>query len=577
VLRPRRIKINQKERDEHRTSPEGKSRVRESRWPVIGIRSIMGAGQLLLLSSVAVAQAPPQRPRLVVVIVIDQLRPDYLQRFRGHFGNRGFNLLLQRGVSFSEARHLHAATLTCPGHATVLTGSHANVNGIISNVWYDAATNRAVNCAADASVTVIGAQMEGRSPRNLIDSTIGDELRLATNGRGKVVTVAGKDRSAIMLGGHRANGAYWMEDTLFVTSTYYMKALPRWVEQFNASGAVSAYTGRSWDRLLPRAAYAALGRDNAEGEEGDVNSSRTFPHRLGESSSGKFVKAFEASPYQNEVIADFAMRAVTEEELGLDEVPDLLAIGFSANDLIGHAYGPDSHEVMDATVRTDRLLQRFFGFLDSKVGLRNIVIVLTADHGVAPLPERVNRLNSGAGASRLDPAVLATAAETALRARFGDPPGASWIARLAQPWIYLNLGALEQKGHSIAEAERVAQAGIMRVAEVSLSLTATQLRQPRNPAVPSAAAFSFFPSRSGNIYYELKPYVVPGSARAGTTHGSPWSYDAQVPLLWFGASIKPGVHHGAASVADIAPTLSALLRIAEPAGSEGRILDEMFR
>lgn len=541
------------------------------------IRLVVGAALVLLSSGVAAAQAPSRRPRLVVVIVIDQFRPDYLNRFRPHFGNGGFRLLLQKGAWFSEARHQHAATLTCPGHAAVLTGSHPDVNGIISNVWYDAATHRSVNCAADTSVSLIGVESEGRSPRNLIGSTVGDELKLATNGRGKVVTIAGKDRSAIMLGGHRADGAYWIEDTLFVSSTYYKKELPAWVRQFNASGRVSAYSGRSWDRFLPRAAYAGLGPDDAEGEEGDVSSSRTFPHRLGESPSVDFVNAFEASPYQNEVITDFVIRAVTEEGLGLDEAPDLLAFGYSANDLIGHIYGPDSHEVMDVTVRTDRLLARLFRFLSSTVGLQNIVVVLTADHGVAPLPERVNRLNPGSDASRLDPAVLATAAETALRARFGDPAGASWVARLAQPWLYLNVRGLEQSGHSIREAEQVAQAAIKRLPQVFLSLTATQLRQPRNPAVPSAVAFSFYPLRSGNVYYELTPYVVPGSAPAGTTHGSPWSYDAQVPLLWLGASIKSGVYRDAASIIDIAPTLSALLQIAPPAGSRGRVLREMLR
>ncbi len=543
---------------------------------MIAAYSIM-AGLLLVLSTAAAAQSPPRRPKLAVVIVIDQLRPDYLQRFRTHFGRRGFNLLLAGGASYSQARHLHAATLTCPGHATVLTGSPPSVNGIISNVWYDAAADRAVNCAADTSVTLIGARTEGRSPRNLIGSTLGDELKSATGGRGKVVAVAGKDRSAIMLGGHRADGSYWMEDTLFVTSTYYTKELPEWVRQFNASAAVHAYSGRWWSRVLPLAAYASLGPDNTEGEGGDVNASRTFPHRLGESSSERFVGAFEASPFQNEVIADFAIQAITEEGLGLDEAPDLLAVGFSANDLIGHEYGPDSHEVMDVTVRTDRLLQRFFRALDGLVGLRNIVIVLTADHGVAPLPERVNRVNPGAGADRLDLAVLATTAETALKARFGNPAGVSWVARLASPWLYLNVRELEQRGYSVEEAERVARSALRGLRGVSLVLTATELQQPRNPAVPSAAAFSFYPSRSGNIYFELTPYVVPGSARTGTTHGSPWSYDARVPLLWFGASIKPGVHHGAASTADIAPTLSALLGIPEPGGSQGRVLSEMLR
>lgn len=542
-----------------------------------GIRSVAGAFLALVSGGVAAAQSTSPGPRLVVVIVIDQFRPDYLERFRSHFGKKGFRLLLQAGASFSQARYLHAATLTCPGHATVLTGSHAQVNGIISNVWYDAAADRAMYCAADTSVSLIGVQTEGRSPRNLIGSTVGDELKRATSGRAKVVTVAGKDRSAIMLGGHRADGAYWMEDTLFVSSTHYMKELPGWARGFNASGAVGAYSGKSWGRFLPRAAYAALGPDDAEGEQGDVSSSRTFPHRLGESSSARFADALESSPYHNEIIADFAMRAVTEEGLGLDEVPDLLAIGFSANDLIGHAYGPDSHEVMDVTVRTDRLLGRFLGFLDRTVGLRNVVIVLTADHGVAPLPERVNRLNPGAGAARLDPTVLVTAAETALRTRFGNPAGGSWVARLAQPWIYLNIPRLERERHSVGEAEQVAQAAVSQIPGVSIALTATELRQPRKRPVPTAAALSFYAPRSGNVYYELTPYVVPGPTRVGTTHGSPWSYDTRVPLLWLGASIKAGVYQGAASITDIAPTLAAILGIPAPDGSEGRVLQEILR
>lgn len=536
----------------------------------------LGAALALLLGGTAAGQSPVVRPKLVVVIVIDQLRPDYLQRFGPYFGKAGFNLFLQRGASFAEARQQQGVTLTCPGHAVVLTGSRPSVNGIVGNEWYDARSGTPEYCAADSTAQLLGAATAGRSPRNLIGSTVGDELKLATAGQSKIVAVSGKDRSAIMLGGHLADGAYWLADTLFVSSTYYMKGLPGWVRQFNASGAVSAYSGASWDRLLPAVAYAAVGPDEAVGEEDIAGSGRTLPRRLGKSSSGKaFVRGFEASPYQNEVIADFAMRAVAEEGLGLDEIPDLLAVGFSANDLIGHAYGPDSHEVMDVTVRTDRLLERFVGFLDRKVGPQNIVIALTADHGVAPLPERATGLNPRAGPARLDPAVIAVAAEAALKTKFGSPPSPSWVVRLVPPWIYLNVLGLEQRGRSVEEAERVAQAAVERVPGVDLALTATELRQQRGAAVHSAAALSFYPSRSGNIYYDLKPYVVPGSEPAGTTHGSRWSYDTRVPLLWFGPGILPGRFHEA-SVADIAPTLAAILGIPEPGGSEGRVLSEML-
>jgi predicted AlkP superfamily pyrophosphatase or phosphodiesterase len=532
----------------------------------------------VLFAGVAVAQAPAPLPKLVVVIVIDQFRPDYLHRFRPHFGKGGFNLLLRGGASFAEARYQHGATWTCAGHAVVLTGSHTDVHGIIGNTWYDRNAGREVGCAEDTTVTLLGMATGGRSPRNLIGSTVGDELKLATTGRSRVIAVAGKDRSAIMLGGHLADGAYWLRDTLVASSTYYMQELPGWVRRFNASGAVAAYAGKVWDRLLPGAAYAGLGPDDVAAEEDIGGMGRTFPHRLGPLSSFRsFIAGFEASPYQNEVVVDLAMRAVTEERLGQDDNPDLLAISFSANDIAGHAYGPDSHEVMDITIRTDRLLERFFGFLAKNVGLPNVLLVLTTDHGTPPFPEVVQKLNLRASAGRFDPSVVPAAVEAALTSRFGAAPKPGWVAYHSWPLLYLNLRGLQEKQVSVEEAERVASAALEGIAGVYQALTATELREQRSNGVKSGAALSYFPARSGNIYYELRPYWIPDRDRVGTTHGSPWNYDTQVPLLWFGASIKPGVQRGAVSIADVAPTLSALLGIVEPAGSQGRVLGEMLR
>ena len=400
---------------EHRTGegdrldghPKGPRRVRAAEGTMKRVQLFL----LGVLSSVALAQEPAPRPKIVVVIVIDQFRPDYLQRFRPYFGTGGFNLFLRRGASFTEAEYKHAVTLTCPGHAVVLTGTHANVNGMVNNQWYDAKSGQQEYCAADSLATLIGSSGPGRSPRNLIGSTVGDELKRSNGGRSRVITMAGKDRSAIMLGGHLADAAYWMEDSLFVTSTHYMKELPAWVQQFNASGRVRSYAGKSWDRLLPRAAYAGMGRDYVAAEENVAGMGRTFPHRLAPDSSPRFLDAFKATPFQNEVLLELAQAAVTNEKLGEDDDPDLLAVGLSANDLIGHAFGPNSHEVMDLTVRTDRLLERFFAFLEQQIGLRHVLIVLTADHGVAPLPELARDLDPGAG--RLDPARIPAAAEAA--------------------------------------------------------------------------------------------------------------------------------------------------------------------
>jgi predicted AlkP superfamily pyrophosphatase or phosphodiesterase len=534
---------------------------------------------VMLLASAAAAEAPPPKPKLVLTIMIDQFRPDYLQRFRPYFGPGGFNLLLQRGANFTGARYEHGVTSTCPGHAVVLTGSYGNVNGIVNNTWYDAAAGREVYCAADSLAKVIGVQKEGRSPRNLIGLTVGDELKLASAGRSRVIAVGGKDRSAIMLGGHLPDAAYWTADTLFVSSTYYLRELPEWARRFNSSGAVSAYAGKVWERLLPAAAYNAFSPDDVAGEEDVASRGRVFPHRLDQltPSLERFVTSFEYSPFHNEVVAEFAMKALMEEGLGRDSVPDLLAISLAAIDRVGHAYGPHSHEVMDIVIRTDRLLERLFAFVDKQVGLANTLIVLTADHGVAPLPDLVEAIKPGAGRGhRVNPATVAAAVKARLDRRFGTVAAPGWIVYHEPPWIYLNVSALEKRGISVEAAEREARAGVEKVIGVYQAITATELRL-LSQVPESPAAFSFHPARAGNIYYSMMPYWLVEAHETGASHGSPWAYDARVPLLWFGAGILPGTHSGMVSVADVAPTLAYLLGISEPGGSTGRVLSEGLR
>jgi predicted AlkP superfamily pyrophosphatase or phosphodiesterase len=548
----------------------------------VGMLAIVGA--LLSPAWPVSAQAPGTRPRLVVVIAIDQLRPDYLQRFRRFFGPGGFNLMLTRGASFTQAYYEHGATLTCPGHAVMLTGSYPDVNGIVANAWFNLAQHKPEYCAADTMARLIGAGGEGRSPRNLLVSTVGDQLKQATGNRSRVIAIAGKDRSAIMLGGLRADAAYWTEDTLVVTSTYYMRELPSWVRRFNASGAITGYRGRTWDRLLPLAAYRIAGPDDVAAEENPGGMGRTFPHRLSSSRSppGDFLTGFQTSPFENEVLVRLATEAVTQEQLGQDESPDILAIGFSANDLVGHSYGPESHEVMDMTVWTDRQLERLFGFLGRRIGLDNVLVVLTSDHGVAPLPEVARRGNPQLNAARIDPAVISAAAENALRARYGEPRGPAWMTQpnwimyQGLPWLFLNLPALEDKQVAVAEAEQVAQAAVSSVRGVAQVHTATELRRGPGRGPRSSAERGFHPERSGQLYVVLAPYLVPGSGEQGTTHGSPWAYDTHVPLLWLGPGIKSGSYSGPVGIADLAPTLSALLEIESPPSAQGRILRELF-
>lgn len=520
----------------------------------------------------ALRSAPRVRPRLVVVIAVDQFRTDYLERFRAFFGPGGFNRFLEHGASFPQARYQHGTTSTCPGHAVILSGSYADVNGIVANGWFDARTGRPVYCAEDPAASQVGSAGPGRSPRNLFGVTLGDVLKTATAGRSRIVTVSGKDRSAVMLGGHLADAAYWLADTLFVTSTYYRPDLPAWVREFNASRAIGAYVGRVWDRVLPAAAYGIMGPDDEPAERDEARLGRTFPHPL----AG--LDAFNDSPFLNDVIADFAIRAIEGESLGRDSVPDVLGIGLSASDHVGHVYGPDSHEVMDATVRLDRTLERLFDALDRAVGLANVVVVLTADHGVSPMPEVVRRGRAGvSGARRLDPTVLDTAARRALVARYGRIPAPGWVVYHSPPLMYLNVAALTALNVPLEDAERVAQAAVRAVPGVHEVLTASELTRQRAAGVETAAVRSFHPSRSGNLYYILEPYWVADAGSTGADHGSPWRYDQEVPMLWFGRGIIPGAHQGPADIADIAPTLSALLGVAPPGGAEGQVLPGLLR
>jgi type I phosphodiesterase/nucleotide pyrophosphatase len=533
----------------------------------------------LAAAAPALAQLSAPRPRLVVVIAVDQLRGDYMDRYRRFFGPGGFNLFLQRGASFAEARHEHATTSTCPGHAVILTGSYASVNGIISNYWYDAPSGRTVYCAADTTVTLVGSGGEGRSPRNLYGATVGDLLKIATGGKSRVVTVSAKDRSAIMLGGHLADAAYWAVDTLFVTSTYYRPDLPQWARAFNASGTISSYFGKKWERLLSPPVYEMVGPDDVPTEADVAGMGRTFPHTIasGPAIGAEFVEAFGQSPFSNEVLAEFAMRAVTGEAMGRDTVSDLLGISFSANDLVGHAYGPDSHEVMDVTLRLDRTLARLFAFLDRTVGLANLIVVLTADHGVAPLPEVFQRLHPGASARRFDPAIVDTAVTRALTAQYGPAPAPGWVVFHDQPLLSLNPTVLRSKKIAVEEAERVAQAAVLSLPGVHEALTASELARSRGSGVRTSEVYSFHPGRSASIYYQMAPYILADSASTGTGHGTPWAYDQQVPMLWFGRGIIPGIRQTPAAVADIAPTLSALLGLPAPGGAQGRVLSEMLR
>jgi len=519
----------------------------------------------------------PRKVRLVLGIVIDQFRYDYLTRFEDLFETRGFRRLLQDGAVFTNANYIYLPTVTAPGHATFMSGSIPALHGIVGNDWFDRETGKSVTSISDPSVKLLGGQgAEAASPSRFIGSTVGDQLRLSNNGQSKVVGIAFKERAAILPVGKHPNGAYWFDSTsgTFVSSTYYFPDLPGWAKAFNQNNRPDKYFGARWDRLLPEAAYQRSLPDDSPYEK--VSRGNTFPHIIdgGESKPGKlFYENFRESPFANEFTEAFAKAAIEGEKLGQDDYPDLLTVSFSANDLVGHAFGPYSQEVEDMTLRTDRVLGDLFSYIDQKIGLANTIIVLTADHGVAPIPEQSRDIGLGGG--RFEAKTLTTAIQTALDGRFGT---AAWIRALVNGNIYFDYDVIERQKANRQEVERVGCEGALKVQGVGKCFTRTQLLYGPLPPGPISepAARGFNAERSGDLVIVVKPFYLQRT-ESGTSHSTPYSYDTHVPVIFYGPRIAAGSYSNPISPSDIAPTLSTLLKIEPPVNMVGRVLTEAIK
>jgi hypothetical protein len=527
---------------------------------------------LICLLGAAAAGSPadyPRRPKLVLIIVIDQFRYDYLVRFRPHFVAGGFNLLLTGGADFADCRYAYATTATGPGHATLFTGTYSNVHGIIGNDWYDRSLHRPVYCVEDQTTKVLNEPGQaggkaGFSPVNLIGSTLGDELRAATDFRSKVVTIALKDRSAVLMGGHSPSAAYWYDagSGHFVTSTYYMPAMPSWVVAFNQNSPVKNYCGRQWSALP-----ATPGAGGATFNEFTKPPRESCP-------DPKFLSWLDQTPFMNEIELAFALQAVKNEHLGQGADTDLLGVSLSVNDYIGHAHGPYSPQVADATLRTDGYLASFFAELDKVVGLKNVWIAFSADHGTAPNPRFIQSHRWGPGYSQFG--MIRGAVEKALSSTYGS---GNWVEATDEFWVYLNPDTL--KGHHVqaAQAEETAASAAASVPGILAAFTRAQLLTGNLPGVPyaRAASYSFNPRRGGDVFTVLDPYALPVAGLEGTTHGTPWNYDSQVPLLIWGSAFKPGVYFEHCQPVDLAATLAATLGLAQPSGTVGEPLVQAIR
>jgi predicted AlkP superfamily pyrophosphatase or phosphodiesterase len=519
-------------------------------------------------------------PRLVVVIVVDQFRYDFLERFVDLFGRGGFRRLMNEGALFTNANFSFVPTYTACGHAAIFAGSVPSQNGIVGNVWFDREAGKVrVMVSDEAAKQVTGKGAAGTtgvaSPRSLIGTTIGDQMRLATNLRSKVVAISFKDRSAVLPGGQRPNGAFWFDESIgeFVSSDYYSPQLPRWVQEFNRANRPDKYFGAKWERVLPAEAY---GRAQAENLDLQTASTlgKSFPHTVtgGEEKPGpKFYRSFVVTPFASEYLNEFGKTAIEAEQLGADAFPDLFSISFSSPDLAGHYYGPDSQEVVDTFVRLDRVIAGLLDFIDRRVGLSNTIIAVTGDHGVAPIPEYVKTL--GFDAERLQPSGVTEAATRALTARFGE---GKWVQAFVNDQLYLDQKLLADRKADPAEAERIAGEAALGTRGVVDFFTRTQIVGGLLPDTQIARRVGngFNRKRSGDVWVITKPFSFFVEGGLPTTHGSPYSYDTHVPVIFFGSGVRAGRYDAECAPADIAPTLAALLGVEQPSNRVGRVLVE---
>lgn len=540
--------------------------------------------------------APP--PRLLVVVYFDQMRGDYLQTWQPLFTERGFHRLQTEGAWFSDCLYPYANTSTGPGHASVLTGCPGSVNGIVNNNWYDRMTGETVYCASTGRYQFVPAppktdekpqtpSTDGKGdvkttkkpkevgdPMRLLSPSLGDRLKEVTDGKAKVFGLSLKDRSAIFPSGKKADGAYWF-DGRFVTSTYYRERVHPWVAAFNASGATNAFRGKDWVRLRSDIDYAAFsGPDNGPGEgNGSGTQGKVFPHPTGnaDTPANKYLEAVVNSPYGNDLLLSLAKQCVRAEGLGRDETPDLLTISFSSNDLIGHAWGPDSQEVLDVTLRSDLIMADLLSFLDREVGVGKYAVMITADHGICPTPE--SSAAKGRDAKRISPTKLLLGAEKALQDAYGkvetkaDPKARNlWLESVSAPYIYLNRKQIDAKGLKLDDVAATLAKWIQEQDGVLRVFTRAQLTADVDPGdeIATLARRSFHPERSGDVMVVLKPYYLLDSLTTGTNHGTPHPYDRHVPLIVYGPGIPGGERTEKVTPLHAATIGASLLKIPPP-------------
>ena len=523
-------------------------------------------------STVSFEASNADKPKLVVGIVVDQMRYDFLYRYSEKYSSGGFKRLMNEGFNCRNNHYDYAPTVTAAGHAAIFTGSIPAINGIIGNEWFNQKTGKSVYCVEDSSVRTVGSDSKAglMSPKNLLVSTITDQLKIANNFQSKTIGIALKDRGSILPAGHTANAAYWFDSKngAWITSSFYMNDLPQWVKDFNSMKMPQKYMAEGWKTLLPIEKYTESTADN-QAYEAKLSGEKTatFPHELAAQSGVNLLEVIRTTPFGNTLTKDFALVAIQNENLGKSPKTDFLTISFSSPDYVGHAFGPNSIEVEDTYLRLDKDIEEILTSLDNSLGKGNYLVFLSADHGVADVPGFWQSQKLPAGV--VDAAMSSREVKTALKTAFGE---GEFIIAEDNSQLYLNANLMEEKKISYTQIYEIVRKTLLKRDDVA---DVIDLHNLANSTLPdyqlSYVKNGFNPRRSGDIMVVLNPSWFAGR-KQGTTHGSLYRYDTHVPLLFYGWKVKSGETTLRTNISDISPTVADLLNILEPNGSVGNVI-----
>jgi predicted AlkP superfamily pyrophosphatase or phosphodiesterase len=543
-------------------------------------------------SNFSYGQTELKKPKLIVGIVVDQMRSEQLYRYEAKYSEDGFKRILGDGFNYKNTQYNFTPTATAPGHSSIYTGTTPAMHGIINNSWYNRYENKYVSSVEDTTVSLLGSKNpnnSGASPKQLLTTTISDQLRMSSNFRSKVISVSLKDRGAVLPGGHLANAAYWNDietsPGYFVSSSYYMNELPKWVSTFNKLEKPSTYLDTVWNTFYPIESYTESYGDNNKYEVVLGEDSPTFPYdfkklrkKYRERNLEYLMLGF--SPAGNTLLTEFAMDAVKNENLGSDEETDMLTISYSVTDKAGHIFGPNSVEVEDIYIRLDREISKLLKYLDKKVGKGAYTLFLTSDHGAVPIASYLNDIRIPTGVARI--AMYNEKLNKYLVNKYG---AGTWIQNFDDDQLYLNRTIINEKKLHLESIQQDAANFLVNLEGVSSALTAFQLQTSQyNDGLRERTQNGYHQKRSGDVLLTFYAGIVQDddseidvASVKGTIHGSGYSYDTHVPLIWFGNGISHGVSVRQVSPIDIASTLTMILNLQLPSGNSGHPLKELFK